>query len=309
MIFMGIKIISLEQNGEELSVMNVAISAFVTSLQSNNDAIFRDNLRFGTEKEITPIPWCRHQMETFSALLALCKGDPSVTGGFPLQRPVTRIFDVFLDLSLNKRLGKQSRRRWFETQSRSSWSHWNSTKNCTVANIMKFYVLTTNNATLALRVCGDENTSITPNHSRHPLPWRHKSVMAYQVTSHSTSRQFVQKLINLNNKATIVADPHYWSNANLWIPLKPLAYPSQRACDAYPHKGSVMWKAFPCHGVVMSHEDARVWVAVRVLWCNPLRRKLCSFPNGWVVFRLSSPIISSFSCYPMECVCVLCSKV
>ena len=37
MIFVGIKIISLEQNGEELSVMNVAISAFVTSLQSNND--------------------------------------------------------------------------------------------------------------------------------------------------------------------------------------------------------------------------------------------------------------------------------
>ena len=44
MIFMGIKIISLEQNGEEeLSVMNVAISAFVTSLQWNNDGIFREN--------------------------------------------------------------------------------------------------------------------------------------------------------------------------------------------------------------------------------------------------------------------------
>ena len=198
-------------------------------------------------------------METFSTLLALCKGNPSVTGGFPLQRPVTRIFDVFFDLSLNKRLGKQSRRRWFETQSRSSWRHWNSTKNCFVANIMKFYVLTTNNRTLALRVCGDENTSITPNHSRHPLPWRHKSVMAYQVTSHFTSRQFVQRLINFNNKATIVVDPHYWSTANLWIPLKPLVFPSQRAGDAYPHKGSVMWKAFPCHDVVMSHEDAGVW--------------------------------------------------
>ena len=41
------------------------------------------------------IRW-RHQMETFSALLALCEGNPPVTGGFPSQRPVTRSFEVFL---------------------------------------------------------------------------------------------------------------------------------------------------------------------------------------------------------------------
>ena len=40
-----------------------------------------------------------------------------------LQRPVTRSFDVFFDLRLNKRLSKQSRRRWFEMSSHSSWSH------------------------------------------------------------------------------------------------------------------------------------------------------------------------------------------
>ena len=34
--------------------------------------------------------WWRHQMETFSASLALCEGNPPVTGGFPSQRPVTR---------------------------------------------------------------------------------------------------------------------------------------------------------------------------------------------------------------------------
>ena len=39
--------------------------------------------------------WWRHQMETFSALLALCEGNPAVTGGFPSQRSVTRSFDVF----------------------------------------------------------------------------------------------------------------------------------------------------------------------------------------------------------------------
>ena len=43
-------------------------------------------------------PWWRHQMETFSALLAICAGNSPVPGEFPTQRPVTRSFDVFLDL-------------------------------------------------------------------------------------------------------------------------------------------------------------------------------------------------------------------
>ena len=66
-------------------------------------------------------PWWRHQLETFSALLALCEENPSVTGGFPSQRPVTRSFDVFFDLRLNKRLSKRSRCWSFETPSRSLW--------------------------------------------------------------------------------------------------------------------------------------------------------------------------------------------
>ena len=57
--------------------------------------------------------WWRHQMETFSALLALCAGNSTVTGEFPSQRPVTRSCDVFFDLHLNKRLSKQSWRRYF----------------------------------------------------------------------------------------------------------------------------------------------------------------------------------------------------
>ena len=43
-------------------------------------------------------------METFSALLAICAGYSPVTGEFPGQRPVTRSFDAFFDLRLNKRL-------------------------------------------------------------------------------------------------------------------------------------------------------------------------------------------------------------
>ena len=49
-------------------------------------------------------------METFSALLALCEGNSPVTGEFPSQKPVTWSFDIFVDLRLNKRLGKESRR-------------------------------------------------------------------------------------------------------------------------------------------------------------------------------------------------------
>ena len=69
--------------------------------------------------------WWRHQMETFSALLAICAGNSPVTGEFPAQRPVTWSFDVFFDLRLNKRLSKQSWGWWFETPSRSLWRHCN----------------------------------------------------------------------------------------------------------------------------------------------------------------------------------------
>ena len=39
--------------------------------------------------------WWRHQIEIFSALLALCENNPPVTDRFPSHRPVTRSFDVF----------------------------------------------------------------------------------------------------------------------------------------------------------------------------------------------------------------------
>ena len=42
-------------------------------------------------------------METFSTLLAICAGNSPVTSEFPAQRPVTRRFNVFFDLRLNKR--------------------------------------------------------------------------------------------------------------------------------------------------------------------------------------------------------------
>ena len=63
--------------------------------------------------------WWRHQMETFSAFVALCERNSPVTGESLSQRPVPGSFYVFFHLCLNKRFSTQSRRRWFETPSRS----------------------------------------------------------------------------------------------------------------------------------------------------------------------------------------------
>ena len=65
--------------------------------------------------------WWRHQMETFSALLAICAGNSPVTGEFP----ATRNFDVFFDLRLNKWLNKQSWGGCAETPSSPLWRHCN----------------------------------------------------------------------------------------------------------------------------------------------------------------------------------------
>ena len=65
----------------------------------------------------------------------LC-GEFTGPGEFPTQRPVTRSFDVFSDQRLNKRLSKQPRGWWFETQSWSLWRHCNALK-CHVRTVTK----------------------------------------------------------------------------------------------------------------------------------------------------------------------------
>ena len=54
----------------------------------------------------------------------LC-GEFTGPGEFPTQRPVTRSFDVFFELRLNKRLSKQPWGWWFETPSWSLWRQCN----------------------------------------------------------------------------------------------------------------------------------------------------------------------------------------
>ena len=79
--------------------------------------------------------WWR-QMGTFSTLLALCVGNSPVTGEFPAQRPVTRSFDVFFDLHLNKQLSKQLKHWWFEMPLCLLWRHYNMF--CFVLNIKTY---------------------------------------------------------------------------------------------------------------------------------------------------------------------------
>ena len=84
----------------------------------------------GDESIYLDFTWWRHPVETFSALLALCAGNSPVTGEFTAQRPVTRSFDVFFDLFLNKRLSKQSWGWWFEMPSHPLWRHFNDLNQC-----------------------------------------------------------------------------------------------------------------------------------------------------------------------------------
>ena len=99
-----------------------------TYLAPNQHGIhrFHDHMaEDGTSSGIGLETWWRHQMEIFSALLAICAGNSPVPGEFPTQRPVTRSLDVFFDLRLNKRLSKQLWGWWFETPSHPLWRHRN----------------------------------------------------------------------------------------------------------------------------------------------------------------------------------------
>ena len=87
----------------------------VNSLVLYNDMLLSasDDHEIKVSPWISFTSWWRHQMETFSALLAICAGNSPVIGEFHAQRPVTRSFDVFFDLRLNKRLSKQWWSWWF----------------------------------------------------------------------------------------------------------------------------------------------------------------------------------------------------
>ena len=76
----------------------------------------------------------------FSLIMLICVWNNSWVnngdaGDFPSQRPVTRSFDVFFDLHLNKKLSKQSIRWWFETLLRPLWRHCNGSVGVLVGHL------------------------------------------------------------------------------------------------------------------------------------------------------------------------------
>ena len=59
----------------------------------------------------------------------------------PLTKSMTWSFSVFIVLHLNKCLRKQTRRRWFETQSCSLWRHCNVGNESALSNTVEFHII------------------------------------------------------------------------------------------------------------------------------------------------------------------------
>ena len=70
-------------------------------LDENNELCQNYMLR-GRGSCYCSITWWRHDMETLSLWLALCEGNPPVTGGFTSQRASNAAFDVFFDARQNE---------------------------------------------------------------------------------------------------------------------------------------------------------------------------------------------------------------
>ena len=108
------------------------LSPGINAVKHHNSSCIHSTKPSNSENWVIVACWCsawwRHQMETSSALLALCAGNSPATGEFPTQRPVSRSFDLYFDLRPNKQLSKQSWGRWFETLSRPLWRHRNGTR-------------------------------------------------------------------------------------------------------------------------------------------------------------------------------------
>ena len=113
---------------------NLFLSVWSTKINIGSDKGFVPTTRqvvtwTNVDQDIWKHSWFlsrwRHQIETFSELLALCQGESTGHQWISLTKPMMRSIVVFFDLPLNKRLSKLTRRRRFDTPSRSIWRHCN----------------------------------------------------------------------------------------------------------------------------------------------------------------------------------------
>ena len=116
------------QWNDDFTLTSVISLACMTWTRMDGTPSFPGPLRYKKSRKLILTLWWRHQMETFSALLAICARNSPVPGEFTAQKPVTRSFDVYFDLHPNKRLSKQRWGWWFETPSCLLWRHRNDLK-------------------------------------------------------------------------------------------------------------------------------------------------------------------------------------
>ena len=117
----GVNLVPLEFRSRHHKVIRLKLKSGLTPKTFNVLGFFADKVLY--MGVFLTSAWWRHQMETFSALLAICAGNSPVPGEFPTRRPATRDFDAFFDLHPNKRLSIQWWGWWFETQSCPLWRH------------------------------------------------------------------------------------------------------------------------------------------------------------------------------------------
>ena len=152
-------------------------------------------------------------MRTFSAFLALCEGNSPVTGEFPSQRPVTRSFDVFIDLRLNKRLSKLPKRWWCETPLRPLWHHCNDSRVTPYWQILLIVFLFRTCVILCFMLTLSPYTCFMWNLDSSekskiwwciihfsPLQWRHNG--RYSVSNHQPHDYLLNRLFRRRSKKT-----------------------------------------------------------------------------------------------------------
>ena len=93
--------------------------SFVSSTKKNDRDISRAHYVTNWYRSVCKLPMMTSSNGNIFRVIGPLWGESTGHGGFPSQRSVTRSFDVFFDL--NKRLSKQSWRRWFEGASVLLW--------------------------------------------------------------------------------------------------------------------------------------------------------------------------------------------
>ena len=116
------------------------------------------------------ISWRHHHIKTLSVWLALCEGNPPVTGGFPFQRASCAGFCIFIEVSQNKQLNKHrscpivTSPQWFQ---RFGGGYVNNVYHCCLEEDVN------KTAAVVVRVYGDCGTGTEMD--------RNKEIMMMQV--------------------------------------------------------------------------------------------------------------------------------